>query len=140
MNAVTLAPYAGSPLAKTVAPKPPALSPEVVHAPERCPLCGGPKKPLLMVAHIQAMVAAYYQIPVREMYSARRNREVARPRQVAMYLAAESTPKSLPDIGRRFGGRDHTTVIHAIKVIQRLMLTDKEMEADIIALRERLGV
>jgi chromosomal replication initiator protein len=103
-------------------------------------MCGAPSKPIAMVGHIQAMVAAYYKIPVREMYSARRSREVARPRQVAMYLAYEQTPKSLPEIGRRFGNRDHTTVIHAIRTIQRLMLEDKEMEADILALRERLGV
>lgn len=136
MNAVALAPYAGSPVLNTPAKAPPVFA-EIVRAPECCPMCGGPKTPLKMVAHIQAMVAAYYQIPVREMYSARRSREVARPRQVAMYLAYEVTPKSLPEIGRRFE-RDHTTVIHAIRQIQKLMISDKEMEADIIALRGRL--
>jgi hypothetical protein len=139
VNAVALAPYAGSPVLDRVPkPAPVRLVPETVRAPECCPMCGGPTKPLLMISHIQAMVAAYYQIPVREMFSARRHREVARPRQVAMYLAAEMTPKSLPEIGRRFGNRDHTTIIHGIRVIQQLMLTDKEMEADIIALRGRL--
>jgi len=113
---------------------------DVVREPVPCPLCGAPSKPLAMVSHIQALVAAYYQIPVREMTSARKHREVARPRQIAMYLAYEATPKSTPEIGRRFGDRDHTTVLHAIKNVQKLMLEDKEIESDIIALRERLGI
>lgn len=136
MNAVTLAPYAGQP-----APEPkPAFQRDAVHEPARCPLCDAPSRPIAMVAHIQAMVAAYYEIPVREMFSERRHREVAWPRQVAMYLAYETTPKSLPEIGRIFGNRDHTTVIYAIKQIQKRMLIDKEVETDVIALRERLGL
>lgn len=113
--------------------------PDAVHEPHTCPMCGAPAKPLAMVAHIQAMVAAYYKIPVREMTSARKAREVARPRQIAMYLSYEQTPKSLPEIGRRFGDRDHTTVIHAIRVVQRLMVEDREIEADVIALRDRVA-
>lgn len=104
-----------------------------------CPLCGAPTKPLLMVAHIQATVAAYYRIPVREMTSARRHKEVSHPRQVAMYLAYETTPKSLPDIGHRFGNRDHTTVIHAIRAVQRRMIEDAEIAEDVRILRERLN-
>jgi chromosomal replication initiator protein len=104
-----------------------------------CPVCGAPTKPLLMVAHIQAIVAAYYQIPVREMTSARRHKEVAHPRQIAMYLAYETTPKSLPDIGRRFGGRDHTTVIYAIRQIQKRMIEDAEIAEDIRRIREKLN-
>jgi chromosomal replication initiator protein len=91
-----------------------------------------------MVTHIQALVAAYYKIPVREMTSSRKHKEVVGPRQVAMYLSAELTPKSLPEIGQRFR-RDHTTVIHAIRVVQRRMLEDAEIEADVKALRERLA-
>lgn len=116
------------------------LEQETVLAPKLCPTCGAPVSgSRLMVTHIQALVAAYYKIPVREMTSDRRAREVARPRQVAMYLAYEATPKSLPDIGKRFGGRDHTTVIHAIRQVQKLMLEDAEIEADVKALRERLA-
>ena len=63
------------------------------------------------------------------MTSARRAREVARPRQVAMYLSKQLTPKSLPDIGRRFGGRDHTTVIHAVRQIEKLRASDAELDA-----------
>jgi hypothetical protein len=116
------------------------LSQESVLAPALCPTCGSPVAGgRLMITHIQALVAAYYQIPVREMTSSRRNKEVCHPRQVAMYLASELTPKSLPDIGRRFGNRDHTTVIHAIKAVQGRMLVDAEIEADVKALRERLA-
>jgi hypothetical protein len=93
----------------------------------------------LMVTHIQALVAAYYKIPVREMTSERRHREVSHPRQVAMYLAYELTPKSLPDIGKRFGDRDHTTVIHAIRQVKKRIIEDHEIYADVQALRERLA-
>lgn len=87
--------------------------------------------PGLLIAEIQRVVAAYYRLPVAEMTSDRRAREVARPRQVAMYLAKLLTLRSLPDIGRRFGNRDHTTVIHAIKQIKRLSETDYELAADV---------
>ena len=74
----------------------------------------------ISIDEIQTQVAEHYRIRKAEMTSARRAREVARPRQVAMYLSKQLTPKSLPDIGRRFGGRDHTTVIHAVKQIEQL--------------------
>lgn len=116
------------------------LRQEAVLTPTLCPTCGAPVgETRLMITHIQALVAAYYQVPVREMTSSRRYKQVCYPRQVAMYLASELTPKSLPDIGRRFGGRDHTTVIHAIKAVQKRMLADAEIEADVKALRERLA-
>jgi chromosomal replication initiator protein len=91
-----------------------------------------------MITHIQALVAAYYKIPMRAMVSAQRCWEYSHPRQIAMYLSAELTPKSLPDIGKRFN-RDHTTVIHAIKAVQKRILADPEIEADVKALRERLS-
>ena len=78
----------------------------------------------ISIDEIQTQVAEHYRIRKAEMTSARRAREVARPRQVAMYLSKQLTPKSLPDIGRRFGGRDHTTVIHAVKQIERLRASD----------------
>ncbi len=71
------------------------------------------------IDEIQRRVAEYYTIKLSDLLSARRAREVARPRQVAMYLAKRLTPRSLPEIGRRFGGRDHTTVMHAVKRIDR---------------------
>lgn len=90
------------------------------------------------VAHIQRVVAHYFGIPLREMTSARRSREVARPRQVAMYLARELTPFSLPMIGKLFGNRDHTTVIYAIRTIGELDEEDPRMSADINALLAEL--
>ena len=72
------------------------------------------------------------------MLSARRARDVARPRQIAMYLAKRLTPRSLPEIGRRFGGRDHTTVIHAIKRIKELRAADSELDSDVRSLLRKL--
>ena len=92
----------------------------------------------ITIDEIQAQVAEHYRIRKAEMTSARRAREVARPRQVAMYLSKQLTPKSLPDIGRRFGGRDHTTVIHAVRQIEKLRAADAELDADIRLLTRQL--
>ncbi|MCJ7422112.1 chromosomal replication initiator protein DnaA [Sphingomicrobium astaxanthinifaciens] len=92
----------------------------------------------ISIDEIQTKVAAHFSIRKAEMTSARRAREVARPRQVAMYLSKQLTPKSLPDIGRRFGGRDHTTVIHAVKRIESLRAADAELDADIRLLQRQL--
>lgn len=118
-----------------------ALKPVPVrHEPTCCDKCGSPLKPLpALVSHIQATVAAYYGLPTSSMTSARRGYDVAHPRQIAMFLASELTPKSLPDIGRRFGGRDHTTVIHAIKAVKGRIAADPEIAADVAALREKLS-
>ncbi|MEO7277544.1 MAG: chromosomal replication initiator protein DnaA [Sphingomicrobium sp.] len=92
----------------------------------------------ISIDEIQTQVAEHYRIRKAEMTSARRAREVARPRQVAMYLSKQLTPKSLPDIGRRFGGRDHTTVIHAVRQIEKLRACDAELDADIRLLTRQL--
>ncbi len=92
----------------------------------------------ISVDEIQTRVAEHFRIRKAEMTSARRSREVARPRQVAMYLSKQLTPRSLPDIGRRFGGRDHTTVIHAVKQIEKLRAADTELDADIRLLTRQL--
>lgn len=110
---------------------------DAVYTPDLCPHCGAPASPRLLVAHIQATVAAYYRIGVHYMKSAQRGKDIARPRQVAMFLAAELTPKSLPDIGRCFC-RDHTTIMHAIKAVNRRMTTDSELAMDVGYLRARL--
>ena len=73
----------------------------------------------------------FYNIPLSEMLSQRRSRPLARPRQVAMYLAKKMTTRSLPEIGRRFANRDHTTVIHAVKTITKLSEKDEEMKKNI---------
>ena len=90
------------------------------------------------IDEIQRRVAEYYALKMTDLLSARRAREVARPRQVAMYLAKRLTPRSLPEIGRRFGGRDHTTVMHAVKRIDELRLIDRELDADVAQLTRLL--
>jgi len=92
----------------------------------------------ITIDEIQKVCAAHYRIDQSEMRSHRRARAVARPRQVAMYLAKKLTPRSLPEIGRIFGGRDHSTVIHAVKTIEAMRLDNPEMDADIRALQRQL--
>jgi chromosomal replication initiator protein len=92
----------------------------------------------ITIDEIQRKVADYYKVRMPDLLSARRSRDVARPRQIAMYLAKRMTPRSLPEIGRRFGGRDHTTVMHAIKRIDELRLTDSELENDLSILSRQL--
>jgi chromosomal replication initiator protein len=83
------------------------------------------------IDEIQKKVAEYYSVKISDMHSPRRARAVARPRQVAMYLAKLLTPRSLPEIGRKFGGRDHTTVLHAVKKIEELKIKEKDIHEDI---------
>ena len=85
----------------------------------------------ISIEDIQKHVATHYNIKVSDMHSARRSRAVARPRQVAMYLAKKLTSKSLPEIGRKFGGKDHTTVMHAVKRVEELMASDSEIARDV---------
>jgi len=92
----------------------------------------------ISIDEIQTKVSEHYRIRKAEMTSARRAREVARPRQVAMYLSKQLTPRSLPEIGRRFGGRDHTTVIHAVRRIEQLRSEDQELDNDIRLLTRQL--
>jgi chromosomal replication initiator protein len=91
------------------------------------------------IDEIQKKTAEYYKLDLRELHSARRARRVARPRQVAMYLARELTSRSLPDIGRRFGGRDHTTVLHACRRIAELCKSDPVFQQEVDFLRKVLG-
>lgn len=97
------------------------------------------KRDKLMIADIQAKVAQHFQMRLSEMVSARRSRDVARPRQVAMYLCKRLTPRSLPEIGRKFGNRDHTTVIHAIKRIESLRKEDAELAWHVKELERELA-
>jgi chromosomal replication initiator protein len=92
----------------------------------------------ISIDEIQKRVSEHFKIRPAEMVSARRAREVARPRQVAMYLAKQLTPRSLPEIGRKFGGRDHTTVIHAVRQIERLRGCDSDMDRDVLSLIRQL--
>jgi chromosomal replication initiator protein len=80
--------------------------------------------------NIQKIVAEYYNMRVADLHSKRRNRHIARPRQIAMALAKELTTLSLPDIGDAFGGRDHTTVIHACRKVEELLNDDLKTKED----------
>ena len=93
---------------------------------------------IITVDKIQNTVSNFFNIPLLEMLSQRRSRPLARPRQIAMYLAKKMTTRSLPEIGRRFANRDHTTVIHAVKTITRLSEKDDEMKKNIEQLRSLL--
>ncbi len=86
---------------------------------------------VITVDKIQNVVSNYFNIPLSDMLSQRRSRPLARPRQIAMFLAKKMTSRSLPEIGRRFANRDHTTVIHAVKTISRLADQDDEMKKNI---------
>ncbi|HPF78506.1 MAG TPA: chromosomal replication initiator protein DnaA [Alphaproteobacteria bacterium] len=92
----------------------------------------------ITIDEIQRKVAEHYNIRLSDMHSARRARQVARPRQVAMYLAKQLTARSLPEIGRKFGGRDHTTVMHAVRKIEELANDDASFAQDIEILRRAL--
>lgn len=92
----------------------------------------------ITIEDIQRAVCAHYRIDKAEMASQRRTRAVARPRQVAMYLAKELTPRSFPEIGRRFGGRDHSTVIHAVRTIESLRVSDADLDTDIRRIQRAL--
>jgi chromosomal replication initiator protein len=92
----------------------------------------------ISIEEIQKKVAEYFNIKLSEMSSARRSRQVARPRQVAMYLAKQLTSRSLPEIGRKFGGRDHTTVMHAVKKVEELKEGDQNFAEDVELLRRML--
>jgi chromosomal replication initiator protein len=82
------------------------------------------------IEEIQKKVSEHFNVRVADMHSARRARAVARPRQVAMYLSKQLTARSLPEIGRKFGGRDHTTVMHAVKKVEELKATDSTFGED----------
>ena len=90
------------------------------------------------IENIIKTVCDYFKINVREMLSQRRSRYLVRPRQIAMYLTKNLTSKSLPDIGREFAGRDHTTVIHSVKTIDKLRSRDEEMSKAIEKLKNKI--
>jgi chromosomal replication initiator protein len=90
------------------------------------------------IEEIQRKVAEHYHIRLADLVGPKRLRSFARPRQVAMYLAKTLTSRSLPDIGRRFGGRDHTTVIHGVRKIEELRVADSQIADDLEMLRRAL--
>ena len=95
-------------------------------------------KKSINVESIQNIVAVYFNLNIQEMLSPRRSRSLARPRQIAMYLAKKYTTNSLPEIGRKFSNRDHTTVIHAVKKIEELVKNDNEIKHSITEIKKKL--
>jgi chromosomal replication initiator protein len=91
------------------------------------------------VDEIQRKVSDHYNIRLSDLVGPKRVRTFARPRQVAMYLCKHLTQRSLPEIGRKFGGRDHTTIMHGIKRIESLIDTDPQIAEDVSLLRRSLG-
>ena len=87
---------------------------------------------------IQNLVASHFNLNIQELLSPRRSRSLARPRQIAMYLAKQHTTNSLPDIGRKFSNRDHTTVIHAVKKIDELLKKDDDIRKSVTELKKKL--
>jgi len=90
------------------------------------------------VEEIQRKVADHYNVRLSDLIGPKRVRTIARPRQVAMFLAKQLTTRSLPDIGRRFGGRDHTTIMHGVRKIEELRGSDMQLSEDIDLLRRLL--
>ncbi|MFL6691310.1 MAG: chromosomal replication initiator protein DnaA [Alphaproteobacteria bacterium] len=91
------------------------------------------------IEEIQRKTAEFYKLDLRDLHSKERSRRVARPRQVAMYLSRELTMRSLPEIGRRFGDRDHTTVLHACRRIEELCSTDAVLKQEVDFLKQVLS-
>ena len=91
----------------------------------------------ITIENIQSFVASHYKINLNEMLSPRRSRSLARPRQIAMYLSKKYTTKSLPEIGRRFLGRDHTTVIHAVKTIEKFIASDQDLKQNVDTIKRQ---
>ena len=94
----------------------------------------------ISIENIQKTVADFYNIRIADLKSKRRNRQIARPRQIAMSIAKELTTLSLPDIGEAFGGRDHTTVIHACKKVAELCKTDARINEEFNTLLKVISV
>jgi chromosomal replication initiator protein len=101
-------------------------------------LVGAREPRRVRIEDIQRVVARHYNVSKSDLLSSRRTRTIVRPRQVAMYLAKVLTPRSLPEIGRRFGGRDHTTVLHAVRKIEALVGNDKTLAEEVELLKRMI--
>lgn len=98
------------------------------------------KERRIKIEEIQRAVARHFRVSLADILSARRTANVVMPRQIAMYLAKTLTLRSLPEIGRHFGGRDHTTVLHAVRKIERLLPQDRKLEAAIESIKTELRI
>ena len=98
---------------------------------------GEPRR--VRIEDIQRIVARHYNVSRQELVSNRRTRVIVKPRQIAMYLSKTLTPRSFPEIGRRFGGRDHTTVLHAVRKIEELISGDSKLSHEIELLKRLIN-
>jgi len=98
-------------------------------------LVGSREPRRIRIEEIQKVVAGHYNVSKHDLLSARRTRAIVRPRQIAMYLAKSMTPRSYPEIGKRFGGRDHTTVLHAVRKVEELAAADAALAQEIELLK-----
>ncbi len=98
---------------------------------------GEPRR--VRIEDIQRVVARHYNVSRQELVSNRRTRVIVKPRQIAMYLSKTLTPRSFPEIGRRFGGRDHTTVLHAVRKIEELIAADQKLNHEIELLKRLIN-
>lgn len=98
---------------------------------------GEPKR--VRIEDIQRVVSRHFNVSRQELVSNRRTRVIVKPRQIAMYLAKTMTPRSFPEIGRRFGGRDHTTVLHAVRKIEDLMNKDTKLSHEVELLKRLIN-
>ena len=98
-------------------------------------LIGSREPRRIRIEDIQKVVASHYNVSKHDLLSARRTRAIVRPRQIAMYLAKTMTPRSFPEIGKRFGGRDHTTVLHAVRKVEELAAADEALAQEIELLK-----
>lgn len=101
-------------------------------------LVGNREPRRIRIEEIQKVVASHYNVSKHDLLSARRTRTIVRPRQIAMYLAKTMTPRSFPEIGKRFGGRDHTTVLHAVRKVEELASADDVLKQEIELLRRMI--
>ena len=101
-------------------------------------LLGG-KRNVITAEDIQEIVASRFHVKVSDLKSKRRTKTLVHPRQVAMYLCRELTDASFPEIGRDFGGKDHTTIIHACKQIQKSQESDSVLRTTLASLKEEIG-
>lgn len=102
-------------------------------------LVGAGDQKRVRIEDIQRVVARHYNVSRQELVSNRRTRVIVKPRQIAMYLSKTLTPRSFPEIGRRFGGRDHTTVLHAVRKIEELISADQKLSQEIELLRRLIN-
>lgn len=102
-------------------------------------LVGASEQKRVRIEDIQRVVARHYNVSRQELVSNRRTRVIVKPRQIAMYLAKTLTPRSFPEIGRRFGGRDHTTVLHAVRKIEELISGDQKLSQELELLRRLIN-